>query len=59
MRRRVSYKGQFVSDGKDPLRARSDHYADSIGGGLTNFWMAFYFLAGGKFNIQDLTPMTT
>ena len=31
MKRCVSYKGQFVSDGKDPLRAGSDHYADSIG----------------------------
>ena len=26
MKRCVSYKGQFVSDGKDPLRARSDHH---------------------------------
>jgi len=53
----VSYKGQFVSDGKDPLRTGSDHHADSIGG-ANQFLGGFLFLAGWKYKIQDLPPMT-
>ncbi len=50
MKRCVSYKGQYVSDGKDPLRAGSDHHADSIGGG-NQFLGGFLFF--GRLEIQD------
>ncbi len=53
MKRCVSYKGQFVSDGKDPLRAGSDHYADSIGG-ANQFLGGFLFF--GRLEIRDPRP---
>ncbi len=53
MKRCVSYKGQFVSDGKDPLRARLDHHAYSIGG-ANQFLGGFLFF--GRLEIQYPRP---
>jgi len=49
----VSYKGQFVSDGKDPLRTGSDHHADSVGQ-ANQFLGSFLFF--GRLEIQDPRP---
>ena len=45
---RLRQLGQFVSDGKDPLRTGSDHHADSIGQANQFGWLIIFWQVGNS-----------